>query len=119
MMAPFGFHLVSQDAVLRTLSGQWFGFGVVGLLWLLPGEKIFAKSKPIPRSRKVHILLAVTSLVLVPAAARWGGAAAHAVLPWFALAGLVAIAGLVLSNAAVFLAGVFAWLRRRIGPATP
>jgi uncharacterized membrane protein len=118
LMAPFGFHLVPQDAVLRTLSGQWFGFGVVGLLWLLPGEKFLNKKKPAARSRKMHLFLGVTSLLLLPATARWGGAAAHAVLPWFALAGLAAIAGLVLVDAAFFLSGVFAWIRQRIGPVT-
>lgn len=117
-MAPFGFHLVAQNAVLRTLSGRWFGFGVVGLLWLLPSERFPARSNPAARSKKVHIMLGVISLVVVPAAARWGGAAAHAVMPWLALAGLTAIAALVITNAAVFLYRIFAWFRRRIGLVT-
>jgi uncharacterized membrane protein len=117
LMAPFGFHIVPQDAALRTLSGLWFGFGAVGLLWLLPGVRFFARRERARCTGEVHVLLGGTSLVLVPAAAGWGGVAAHVVLSWSALAGLAVLAGLVIANASLFLAGAFAWIRKRTGAA--
>jgi uncharacterized membrane protein len=118
-MAPFGFHLVSQDAILRTLSGLWFGFGIAGLLWLLPGERILVKRGRATRRGMVHALLGLTSFVLVPAIADQGGAAAHALLSWLALAGLSALAGLVIANALLLITGIFAQLRQRFGAAIP
>ena len=38
MMVPFGYHLVPQNASLRTLTGQLFAVGLVGYLWLLPAS---------------------------------------------------------------------------------
>jgi uncharacterized membrane protein len=117
LMAPFGFHLVPQDEVLRTMSGQWFGFGVVGLLWLLPGGKFFRKPARRPRSGKIHLIIGATSLVLLPVFARWGGTLAAKSLPWLALAGLAVVAGLLAANMIIFFADLFAWLRRQAGGA--
>ncbi|MDO8544549.1 MAG: DUF2085 domain-containing protein [Opitutaceae bacterium] len=43
MMIPLGFHWVAHGALVRTGSGLFFGFGVVSLLWLLPGGHLPAR----------------------------------------------------------------------------
>ena len=45
LMAPFGFHWLPQGAVLRTLSGIWFGAGAVTLL-LAPWTGAASSSVP-------------------------------------------------------------------------
>jgi uncharacterized membrane protein len=112
LMAPFGFHLAPQEAFLRTMSGQWFGFGVIGLLWLLPNAKF------LPGKRRAaigipHLWIGAMSLLVVPIFARWGGSLAAAVLPWLALAGLAVIAGLLLCNGILLLAPIFSRVRRK------
>ena len=114
-MAPFGFHLVSHGPIIRTLSGVWFGFGVVGLLWLFPGEKFFTGKSSTAMAKHLHVNLGLSSFILLPAFARWGGGVAAEILPWLALLGLVAIAGLTLTNSALFLSWFFNSLIRRLG----
>jgi len=98
-MTPFGFHLVPQEELLRTVSGYWFGFGVVGLLWLLPARRFF------PRLKTSGVLLPLCwgapGLVLLPVMASRGGHAAALLLSWLAAAGWLGLAGLVLANTAV------------------
>jgi uncharacterized membrane protein len=104
-MTPFGFHLIAQGEILRTASGQWFGFGVAGLLWLLPSRLPALKANT-TAGGAVHFLLGMTSMFLLPPFALWGGTAAAIVIPWIALTGLLAIAGLALAN----LWTVFSWI---------
>jgi uncharacterized membrane protein len=103
LMTPFGFHLVPQDAFLRTLSGEWFGFGVVGLLWLQPAAKWRVPANRVASGGKLHLLIGAMSLILLPALARWGGGFAAAMLPWLAFAGLGTLTGLLLANVFVFV----------------
>jgi uncharacterized membrane protein len=57
VMAPFGFHWVSQGPMLRTLTGMLFGFAVVTFLWLplsqWLGERTacFPSPRPSPSGR--------------------------------------------------------------------
>ncbi len=118
-MTPFGFHLVPHGAVLRTVSGQWFGFGVVGLLWLLPGLRSGDKQGRAASSRGLHLLLGLTSVILLPAFACWGGAFAAMFVPWIAFAGLTALAVLLLADISIFFSWIFAWLHAWNGRATP
>jgi uncharacterized membrane protein len=112
LMAPFGFHLAPQEAFLRTMSGQWFGFGVAGLLWLLPNSKFLPGS-----SRAAigfpHLMIGATSLLVIPVFARWGGRPAASILPWLALAGLAVTAGLLLCNGILLLAPIVSRIRRK------
>jgi uncharacterized membrane protein len=96
LMAPFGFHLVPQGPVLRTMSGYWFAFGIVGLLRL--GARRHPVSTPGPGGSTRHLLLGLCSLVLLPVFAIWGGALASTILPWAGLAGLLVYAVLVAAN---------------------
>ena len=40
VMVPLGCHWVPHGAVVRTLSGVLYGFGVVSFLWLFPVEHL-------------------------------------------------------------------------------
>jgi uncharacterized membrane protein len=97
-MTPFGFHLVPHGAVIRTLSGQWFGFGVVGLLWLLPGQCSASRAGRAGADPRLHLILGLASLILLPAFACWGGILAATLLPWVALAGLMVLVGLLVTD---------------------
>ncbi|MHC4548020.1 MAG: DUF2085 domain-containing protein [Planctomycetota bacterium] len=96
-MGVFGFHLVPQGPFVRTLSGQLFGFGVVAFLWLLGGPE---GRRP---GHRAYAVTLVASLVALPAAARWGGAIAHAVLGALGAAGLAALALLAVAHALALL----------------
>jgi uncharacterized membrane protein len=114
LMTPFGFHLVPHGAVLRTMSGNWFGFGVVGLLWLLPEKWIAAKTGRLTSGLKPYLLLGGASIVLLPLLVIWAGSFAWLVLPWLALAGMAVIAGLLVGNTLIFAVSIFRWLCRPV-----
>jgi uncharacterized membrane protein len=107
LMAPFGFHLVPQGPVLRTMSGQWFAFGIVGLLWL--GLKSHGMWQPRPDAFSKYLLFGLCSILFLPVFALRGGALASFVLPWVGLCGLFVFATLALANVFVLL--------RRVSPA--
>jgi len=112
LMTPFGFHLVPHGAVLRTMSGHWFGFGVVGLLWLLPETMISAKTgRPAP-SLRLYLLMGAASIFLLPLFSIWGGSFAAPIISWLALAGMAAVSGLLVGNVIMFVFSILAWLRR-------
>jgi uncharacterized membrane protein len=109
-MTPFGFHLVPQGELLRTASGFWFGFGVVGLLWLLPGQWFSKTLHPGIGFR--HLYWGTPFLLLLPVLAARGGRTAGRILPWIALAGLVGLAGLVLADIVIICFWLFSVPRR-------
>ena len=111
-MIPFGFHLVPQGAVLRTLSGLLFSYGLVGFLWLLPETRLRLSRANESWRLWVYSLCAGASLIFVLAAARWGGVAAGRALSLAGLAGLVGLGSLILANLARCLCSVVVWLRR-------
>jgi uncharacterized membrane protein len=113
-MTPFGFHLVPHGAVIRTISGQWFGFGVVGLLWLLSGQNIFSRTNRALARNRLHLVLGLLSIIFVPAFACWGGILATEILPLLALLGLAAFAGLLITNIGLFFFWLFCSLSRRV-----
>ncbi len=117
-MTPFGFNLVPHGEVLRTVSGHWFGFGIVGLLWLMPGERWVDKCHRKPSLRS-YLLLGSMSLISVPVCARWGGALAAVTLSWLALAGLAVIAGLLLGNMILLMYTMVTWFQRQTGADVP
>lgn len=104
LMAPCGLHWLPQNAVLRTISGVLFGFGVASFLWVplrgaAPGAAAGARFG-------YGVALAAT-LVLTPLLAATGGALAAYGLAGLALFGAVSLALLVLANAALALSRVF------------
>jgi len=112
LMTPFGFHLVSHGAVLRTMSGYWFGFGVVGLLWLLPVTRICTKAGSIAPSLKHYLIMGVAGIILLPLIAIYGGVFSARILSWLAFVGLVATACLLVVNIIIFGSSILAWLLR-------
>ena len=118
LMTPFGFHLVPHGAVLRTMSGYWFGFGVVGLLWLMPGAWVSGRSGPIALSLKHYLFWGAAGLVVLPFITIFGGVSAALILSWLALVGMGAMVGLLVANFVLFIGITLAWIRRRAARAT-
>lgn len=127
-MVPFGFHWLPQGPVLRTVTGVVFAFGVVAYLWLAPAARWSSAAAPSPATptprefntpeasalgtrttARCYLLGVAATLVLVPAAAGWGGR-----FGFFALSGLAALGAVVLALLAVANIGlaVAAILRR-------
>lgn len=98
LMVPFGYHLVPQNGVLRTLTGQLFAVGLVCYLSLLPGSRLGRwprKDRAMPRAHAAGVL---ASLVIVQWTVHVGGRLAGAVLTWSGLVGLVVLAVLATAN---------------------
>ncbi len=89
LMGPFGFHLVPQEAVLRTVSGVWFGFGVIALLnsW---------GPNPSPGSARGYWIVFILTLGAVPLAADSNSSLAYGVLSWLGSLGAIFLLGSVL-----------------------
>jgi uncharacterized membrane protein len=116
-MIPFGFHWVPEGAVLRTVTGSLFGFGVVAFLWLEPHAALdlpFSSERGKPWRYYAGLGL---GLMTVVAMALWGGrAGAWLLMAWLAI-GALALAGLFGANAALGLAalrGCFRFAPRRL-----
>ncbi len=112
LMTPFGFHLVPHGGVLRTVSGYLFGFGVVGLIWLLPGAKPSAKPSRMASNFKHYLLMCVMGAILLPFFAVFGGVFAALILTWLTLAGMAAVAGLLVGNVFVLGSSIIGRLQR-------
>jgi uncharacterized membrane protein len=126
-MLPLGLHWLPQDGLARTLSGIVFGAGVVDFLWLNPAGH-FATLREPARGTWLRYLAALgLALLLVPLLAQRGGVPAAVLLDALALAGLVALAALVLANGVVALGAGACRLRpltparggSRVAPAGP
>lgn len=105
-MVPLGFHLVPQGPFLRTLSGQVFGFALVGYLLLLPEayEMIERRAGTWRVWTQVGTLLA--TVFLLPALSMWGGQASWILLSTLGSLGLLSLALLALVNSGLLLAPV-------------
>jgi uncharacterized membrane protein len=111
-MLPFGFHWLPQGPALRTVTGLFFGYGVVTFLWLVPAA--WWQTTVAQQPWRYWVGLA-TSLLLVPAIAAWGGKAGAFFLTWLALVGFAALAGLAAANIGLGLVSL-ARLCRRVKP---
>jgi hypothetical protein len=106
-IAPFGFHWMPQEPVLRTVSGLLYGFGVFAFLWCpisrrFPGGG-WIGSRPIrSRSTAYAIGLAVTA-GLLPLLAACGGRLAAYALSSLVLFGLTALAAVICGDAVLTL----------------
>ena len=90
-MIPFGYHLVPHGAFVRTLSGQWFGFGVAGLLWPLAARGC-ALDEARSSGFRSYGIWALASVLVLPAFACYGGKIAGLLLQWVAFLGLAVLA---------------------------
>jgi uncharacterized membrane protein len=103
LMIPFGFHWLPQGALLRTLLGLLYGFGVVSFLWLWPGVRLGAVRGASHPKLALYAAGVVVGLVAVPALSVWGSRAAARTLVGLALLGLAGVAALVLANLGIGL----------------
>jgi uncharacterized membrane protein len=111
--APFGFHWIPDEPALRAMTGVLCGFGIGTFLWLVPGTAWGRADGSGRRAAAWGYGVGLGAvLLLVPLAGDHGGAVSGWVLKGLAAAGLVSLAGLVLTNAAFGLRGV----ARRVGP---
>jgi uncharacterized membrane protein len=113
-MVPFGYHLVPQNAEIRTLTGQLFAFGLFYYLALHPllGS---ARWRPlVGESPRAYTAVLLLSLPLVQVAVRFGGAWTAQLLAWSGVVGLTAYTALAGANLAVLSALVWPRLRREV-----
>jgi uncharacterized membrane protein len=99
-MIPLGYHWVPQTALVRTLSGLAFAFGLVGCFTLL--------TKPSqPPRLATELALALAGGVVVLWLAGNGGVPGAVALSVAGAAGLLVLAGLVVANIVLLF-----WRRR-------
>jgi uncharacterized membrane protein len=95
----FVFPWMPQGAVLRTISGGLFGFGVVAFLW--PAVCAWLPAARVTTFGGMAYAMGLAGcLGLTPAIAEWGGKAGAFVLTGLVLAGAVALAALAGANVA-------------------
>ncbi len=109
-MVPLGFHWVEQGPLIRTFSGQLFGFGLVGYLSLLPGTRLVIPERNGSRDGWNPLALLGLSLPVLPAVAIWGGQASWVFLSALGTFGLLSLGFLVLIDAGLILAPLMARL---------
>lgn len=111
LMIPFGFHWLPQEAVLRTLTGALFGFGLVAFLSLPSRWSYCPRAGALrvhrPRTVRVRFYYAglIAALALLPILAGGGGRLAAFILAALTCIGALALALLVLADLALFTAG--------------
>jgi uncharacterized membrane protein len=115
LMLPFGCHWLPQGPVLRALAGVLFGFGVATFLWLPLSGRVFLREASRPASQRVfgYALALALTLALAPGLGAAGGKPAAYALAGLVLWGALALAFLVLANAALGL-GYALQLARRV-----
>ena len=110
-MVPFGYHLVAQGAILRTVTGQLFAIGLVYCLFLNPLAKLKGE-RPSLRNRSLpYALAALAGLPALLLAIQFGGPITARVLAVLGLAGLAAY--VVLAAANLITLPLLAWQMAR------
>ena len=118
LMVPFGYHLVPQNAVIRTLAGQLFAFGLVYYLALNPAGHLHVWSQARRENARGYALGAVAGILALQFSVHLGGVGTSTALAWIGFAGLVAYAALVIANLVVLPPAIWRLLRRTPGPST-
>jgi len=98
LMVPFGYHLVPQNAALRTLTGQLFAVGLVGYLSLLPASRLGLPENANRHGLWAYVVGVLLSLGILQACVHVGGRPVGVVLAWLGFSGLLALAVLVAVN---------------------
>ena len=96
-MIPFGYHWVSQNDLVRTVTGFLFACGIVFYLLLMPLARWCA---PARERHELTLGFLVLSLVSLLAAVSYGGTWAAAIISFLGFVGLMCF---------VALLGVSAW----------
>jgi uncharacterized membrane protein len=117
LMVPFGYHLVPQNGMLRTLTGQLFAAGLVCYLSLLPTSRLSSWQREDKRMSLAYAVGVLGSLAIVQSAVHAGGRVTGAVLAWAGLVGLVALAALAIANLVLLPPAVWRIIRSARVPA--
>ena len=99
IVAPFGFHWLSDGPVLRLITGVLCGFGVATFLWVVPANHLADRLE----AATAMALLGygaglIAALAVLPIAASCGGRITCRVLSGAAATGLLSLTALVLLN---------------------
>ena len=97
-MVPFGYHLVEQGAVARTITGQVFALGLIYCLSFNPLSRRKPAQEPGGKRLLGYALAALAGVPLLLLAVRFGGATTALLLKWMGLAGLAAYVALAIAN---------------------
>ncbi len=117
-MAPFGYHLVAHGAIIRAVTGQVFGYGMMYYLLLVPADRFDLWNRFVPYPSRAlssgrgwgscsYFFALLAALLIVVPAARSGSSLAIIILSWLAFVGLLKVVALVACN--IFLLVTFAW----------
>lgn len=97
-MLPFGYHLVDQSAVVRTISGELFAAGLGYFLVLVPADRMSTRRRFLVRSEWPYFVAISASIPLLFFFLQFGGGAVRQILAWIGFTGLVTTAGLSCMN---------------------
>jgi hypothetical protein len=112
LMVPFGYHLVPQGAVVRTLTGQLFAVGMLYFLALIPAARMNFWGKTRRSSVRLYATGVFVSIVALQFAVHTGGPPTAMALTGLGVAGLVTYAALAVATVALLPRAVWRVVRR-------
>jgi hypothetical protein len=112
-MAPFGYHLVPQNAEIRTLTGQLFALGLVYYLALNPSVRSGHWTRARRESSWLYALGALAAIVALQFAVHVGGVYTSAALAWLGVVGFLGYSVLAVLNLVVLPPAIWQSLRQR------
>jgi hypothetical protein len=114
VMIPFGYHLLPQTALLRTVTGQLFAFGLVYYLLLNPADRWDWWHDCGSRRLAGYWICMAVGLPLLLLGLTHGSAKEAGVISWMGITGLMICFVLVVINFVVFaLFGLERWHEAR------
>ena len=110
-MAPFGYHLVQQNAVGRTITGQLFGAGLAYFLILRPVDELLRAPRFLVRSQWMYFAGLSAGIPILLLVLRFGGPFVYATLALCGLLAVIVFALLCLTNLSIMGTQVWPYLR--------
>ena len=98
LMIPFGYHYVSEDSIVRTITGQFFAVGLTYFLLLTPAALITLKKPARIGFGWAYVAFMLIGILCLLVLLEFGGIAVGVILAWIGFAGFVLYAGLFLAN---------------------
>ena len=90
-MVPFGCHWIPHGAVVRTVTGLLFGYGVAAFLFCWPAVRLWPVRQAGPWACLGYAAVLAANVALVLGLAVWGSAAAGLALSLVKAVGLAAL----------------------------
>ena len=103
-MIPFGYHLVPQNADIRTITGQVFAAGLLFFLLSHPVAQFGWSDRHHPAAYLLTVVAAIPALL---AALHFGGEQTAMVLGYAGVLGFALYAALAILNLALLIAPIF------------